>query len=124
VAGHRVAEVALLLNEIVLVGEHHQCVADRGVAVGVELHGVADDVGDLVELAVIHLRQGGEDPALNGFQAVASIKFWPIRGAILVIGFQAPLLPLTIAFRISDFGFRISLSPSPNSCGGWGTQNS
>ena len=53
VAGEDVAEVALALDEVALVGQHHQRVADRGVAVRMVLHRVADDVGDLDEAPVV-----------------------------------------------------------------------
>ena len=40
VAGENVAEIALAFDEIALVGQHHQRVADGGVAVRMILHGV------------------------------------------------------------------------------------
>ena len=49
----QVAEVALSLDQIALVGEVYQRVADRGIAVRVELHAVTDDVRNLDELAVV-----------------------------------------------------------------------
>ncbi len=82
VAGHDVAEVALLLDEeaevevvqrAALVGQHHQRVADRDVAVRVQLHALADDVRDLGELAVVHRRQGVQDAALDRLAAVAQV---------------------------------------------------
>ena len=73
VAGEDVAEVALALDEVVLVGQHDEGVADRGVAVRVELHRVADDVGDLVEAAVVHLGQRRQDAPLHRLEAVAQI---------------------------------------------------
>ena len=78
VAGEDVAEVALLLDEVVLVGQHHEGVADGGVAVGVQLHGLADDVGHLVELAVVHLVQGVEDAPLHRLAAVPQVGDGPV----------------------------------------------
>ena len=57
VAREDVAEIALAFDEVALVGQHHQRVADRGVAVRMILHRVADDVGDLDEAAVVLLVQ-------------------------------------------------------------------
>ena len=37
---------------------------------GVELHGLANDVGHFVEPTVLHLAQGVEQSALNWFEAV------------------------------------------------------
>lgn len=37
------------------------------------LHGMADDIGDFDEAAVVLLVQGPKDPALNGFQAVGEV---------------------------------------------------
>ena len=49
VAGEDVAEVALALDEVALVRQHHERVADGRVAVRMILHRVTDDVGDLDE---------------------------------------------------------------------------
>ena len=73
VAGEQVAEVPLALDQVLLVGQRDQGVADGGVAVGVVLHGVADDVGHLDEFAVVVLVQRMEDPALHRLEAVVQV---------------------------------------------------
>jgi hypothetical protein len=73
VAGEEVAEVALAFDQVALVGQHHQRVADRGVAVGMKLHRVADDVGHLDETAVVLLAQRPEDAALHRLEAVGQV---------------------------------------------------
>ena len=78
-AGEDVAEISLPGDEVFLVGQHHQCVADGGVAVGMVVHGVADDVGGLVGSAVIDLMQDPEDAALHGFETVVHVG----NGAVL-----------------------------------------
>ena len=45
---------------------------------GMEPHGLADDVGHLVVLAVVDLEEGVEDAALNGFQAVVDFRNRPV----------------------------------------------
>jgi len=73
VARQRVPEVALAVDEQVLVGQHHQGVADRGVAVRVELHRLADHVGHLVVAAVVHLEERVQQAALHRLEAVAEV---------------------------------------------------
>ena len=70
VAGVDVAEVALPLDEVALVGEVHEGLADGGVAMRVVLHRVADDVGHLDEASVVLLVEGVEDAPLDGLEAV------------------------------------------------------
>ncbi len=79
VAGQQAAEVALLLDEELLVRQHHQRRVDGGVAVGVVLHAVTDDVGHLVELAVVYLEEAVEDSTLYRFETVLHIGY----GAVL-----------------------------------------
>jgi|GEM_PF-3562504 len=71
------AKVALGLNEgreqgLVARGEAHHRLVDGGVAVGVELHGLAHDVGALLALALeqAHLVHGVEQLAVRGLEAV------------------------------------------------------
>ena len=70
VAGVDVAEVALALDEVALVGEVHERFADGGVAVGVVLHRVADDVGHLDEAPVVLLVERVEDAPLDGLESI------------------------------------------------------
>ena len=85
VGGGRVAvdraEVALRFDQRVAhdpgLGEAHEGVVDRGVAVGViVLEHLADDAGALVEGAVVEqtlAQHGVEDAALDGLEAVARV---------------------------------------------------
>ena len=43
-----------------------------------EPHGLADDVGHLVVLAVVDLEEGMQDAALNGLQAVVDLRNRPV----------------------------------------------
>ncbi len=70
VAGVDVAEVPLPLDEVTLLLQHDERVGDGGVAVRMELHAVADDVGDLDELAVVVAVERVQDAPLHGLEAV------------------------------------------------------
>ena len=74
IAGEDVAEISLALDEIPLVRQHHQRVADGRVAVRMILHRVADDVGDLDEPPVIFFVQRPENAPLHRLQAVRQIR--------------------------------------------------
>ena len=52
----------------------HERRADGRVAVRVELHRRADDVGDLVEAAVVHVPERVQDAALHRLQAVVDVR--------------------------------------------------
>ena len=71
------AKVALRLHEggeqrLVAGGQAHHRLVDRGIAVRVELHGLADDVGALLALALeqAHFVHGVEQLAVRGLKAV------------------------------------------------------
>jgi hypothetical protein len=74
IAGVDVAEVALAFDQVAAVDQRDQRVADGGVAVRVVLHGVADDVGDLDEAAVVLFVERVENPALDGLEAVVELR--------------------------------------------------
>ena len=65
VAGEHVAEVSLLFDKDALVGKNHQGASDRSVSVRMVLHAFADNVGHLLEAAVVHLKKRVHDAALN-----------------------------------------------------------
>lgn len=73
------AVVSLLVDVELLVGQHDERVADGCIAVGMELHGVADDVGNLVERSVVGPVHGPENASLNGLETVVNIR----NGALL-----------------------------------------
>ncbi len=74
ITGENIAEIALTVDQIPFVGKIHQCGKNRGVAMGMELHGFADDVGDLMETAVIHIVQGLQYAALNRFKTIVKMS--------------------------------------------------
>ena len=67
VAGEKVAEVALRLDEVTTLGDADESRADGGVAMWMETHAGADDVGDLVKAAVVLVPERMENAALDGF---------------------------------------------------------
>ena len=73
VAREDVAPVALAVDEQLLLPQLHERILDGGVAVGVVLHGLADDVGHLVEAAVVDRLHGVEDASLHGFEAILDV---------------------------------------------------
>ena len=73
VARQYVAPVALSVYKQVFLSELHQGVAYRRVAVGVELHGVAHDVGHLVVAPVVHSFHRVQYAPLHGLQAVLDV---------------------------------------------------
>ena len=74
VARQDVTPVSLAVDEQVLLSQLHQRVLDGGVAVGVELHRVAHDVGHLVEASVVHALHGVHDAPLHGLEAVGDVR--------------------------------------------------
>ncbi len=74
VAGEDIAEVSLALDEVALVGQHHQRIIDGRIAVGMVLHGFARDVGDFHEAAVINAMEGPENAALDRLQTVRQVR--------------------------------------------------
>ncbi len=57
-------------------------VADRGVAVRVELHGVSHDVRHLIISAVVHALHRVEDASLHGLQAVLQVGNGSVENAV------------------------------------------
>ena len=78
VASVDVAEIPLLLDEQVLVGQQHQRRGDRLIPVRVVPHGLAHHVGYLVELAVVHFEEGVQDAALDRFQTIIDVGDGPV----------------------------------------------
>ena len=56
-----------------LLSELHEGVADRGVAVGVILHGASHDVRHFVEATVVEFLHCVQDAPLHGFQTVLDV---------------------------------------------------
>ena len=79
-AGQDVAEVALFFDEILFVGQHHQRVLDRSVAVRVVFpHDFPDHKSRLVGAVVVDLVHRPENAPLHGFESVIDVG----NGAIL-----------------------------------------
>ncbi|MPL58967.1 hypothetical protein SDC9_04513 [bioreactor metagenome] len=78
VAGENVAEISLLVHEKLFVGQDHQGRADGLVAVGVVLHAMPDDIGHLVELAVVHFEEGVQNAPLDRLKPVLQIGDSPV----------------------------------------------
>ena len=70
IAGAHIAPVALRVDHQFLLSHIDQRIADGGVAVGMKLHGVADDVGHLMVAAVVHAFHGMQNAPLYRFQPV------------------------------------------------------
>ncbi len=77
-----VAPVALAVNQQVLLPQLHQRVLDAGITMGVELHGVAHDVGHLVVPAVIHALHAVHDTPLHGLEPVPYVRHGPLQDHI------------------------------------------
>jgi len=73
VARQHVAEIALRFDEEAALGEPHERGADRGVAVRMKAHRGSDDVGHLMEPAVVHLPQGVEHAPLHRLEAIVDV---------------------------------------------------
>ena len=73
VAREDVPPVSLAIYQQILLSELHQGIADRSIAVGVELHGVPHDVRHLVVASVVQTLHGVEDASLNGLQSVVDV---------------------------------------------------
>ena len=91
VAGKDVAPVTLAVYQQVLLSQLYQCVLDAGVAMRMELHGVAHNIGHFVVASVIHALHGMQDAPLHGFEAVHNVwdsAFQDYIGSII----QEPVL--------------------------------
>ncbi len=67
ITGEYVSPVTLHIDEQVLLPKLNQCISDRGISMGVILHGLAYNIGYLVVPAIVHLTHGMKDTALDGF---------------------------------------------------------
>ena len=82
VTGEDVTPVALRVDEQILLSELHESVADGGVAVRVELHGVSHDVGHLVVASVVHALHRVKDTALHRFQSILDLRHSALKDDI------------------------------------------
>ena len=79
VASKNVSPVSLTIDQQVFLSHLHQGVANRGIAVGVKLHGVAHNIGHLVKTAIIHTLHRVQDTSLHGFQAILDMGHGPLK---------------------------------------------
>ena len=91
VARQDVSPVALTVNEQVLLPHLHQGIADRSVAMRVELHRVAHDIGHLIITSVVHALHRMQDAPLHGLQSVFDMRHGPFQNHIAGI-VQEPVL--------------------------------
>ncbi len=104
VTGQDVSEVSLAIDEQIVVGEVHQRFIDRCIAVRMEAHRPSHRVGDLVEFAVIHLKESMDDSSLNRFEAIHQIGNRPFLdhvGGILQEVLAEELMRLSHQIRFS-----------------------
>ena len=66
--------VPLGVNQQILLAKLYHGISNRGISVGVILHGVADHVGDLVVPAVLQFPHRMQNPSLHRFQAIISMR--------------------------------------------------
>ena len=62
-----------VLDDTALVGKHHECIADGGISVRMEMHGIADDIGYFLRSAVVNPVQRPQNTALNRLESVVHI---------------------------------------------------
>ena len=74
VAGQDVTPVTLAVHQEALLADGDEGAEDGGVAVGVVLHRLADDVRDLGVVAVVHLVHGVQHAALDRLEAVHDVR--------------------------------------------------
>ena len=86
IPGKDVPPVSLAVQQQVLLSDLHHGVTDGSIPMRVVLHGVADDIGDLVKPPIVHFVQAVKDAALYRFQAVILVGYSPfendIRGVV------------------------------------------
>ena len=91
VSGKDIAPVPLTINEEVFLAELDQGIADRRIAMRVILHGLADDIGYLVILAVIHRFHRMQDTPLHGLETILNSRNSALQDHIRRI-IQEPIL--------------------------------
>ena len=91
IAGEDVSPVTLTINEQIFLTELNERIADRGITMRVVLHGLTDDVSNLVILAVIDRLHGMQNTPLYRLEPILHRRHgtleYHIRGII-----QEPIL--------------------------------
>ena len=97
VTRQNVTPVTLAVDQQILLSELYQCVTNRGVAVGVELHRVTDDIRHLVVATVVHTFHRVQDTSLYGFQTVLDVGHSALQNYVRGV-IQKPILIHTREF--------------------------
>ena len=82
VSGEDVSPVSLAVYEKALLAKRDQGAKDGGVAVGMVLHGLAHDVGNLRVAAVVHLRHSVQHTPLDRFETVHDMRHGPVQDGV------------------------------------------
>ena len=91
VSGEDIAPVTLTVYQQVFLTQLNERIADRGIAVRVVLHGLTDDIGYLVVLAVIDRLHGMQNAALNRLETILNSRYSAFQYHIRSI-VQEPIL--------------------------------
>jgi hypothetical protein len=73
IAGEDIAEISLALDQVTLVGEHHQRVRDGGLAVRMILRAMPGDGRDFDESPIVLFVQRPQNAALHRLQPVGKV---------------------------------------------------
>ena len=68
-----------------------KCLIDGSITMGVELHGVSDNISHLVVASVVHSFHGVEDASLYGFESVIEMRNSTLKDDVAGI-FEEPRL--------------------------------
>ena len=68
-----ISPVTLAVDEQILLAQLHEGIADGCIAVGMELHGMAHDIGHLIVATIVQAFHGMEDTALHRLQAITDM---------------------------------------------------
>ncbi len=97
VSGENIAPVALGIDQQVFLSQLHQGISDGGIPMRMVLHGLADDIGNLVVPAILNLPHGMKNPALNRLKTVIDMRNSPFENYIGSI-IEKPVLVLAGQF--------------------------
>ena len=91
IACQDISPVSLAIDEQFLLSQLHQRVADRGVAMRMELHGMAHDVGDLIVTPVVEPSHGMKNTTLHRLESIVDVRHGPLKNHVGGI-IQEPIL--------------------------------
>ena len=78
ITGKEVSEVSLLLYEELTVRKIYEGLIDRRIAMWMVFHTGADNIGNLHEAAIVHLKERMHDPSLDRLESIDKIRDSPI----------------------------------------------